>query len=314
MRTRETERPANRPATTDSALERGTHRDPASRAPESPEDRSREPGSGGTRSGGGHLAYERLHANLLTVGLKTVEAQLDGYLQGPNIGEQSVTEILDHLLQQEVKVREALSLQLRLQFSRIPVRKTLEEFDLSAQPSIDPKVIEELRTLRFVHDHANVVMLGPPGVGKTHLAVGLGWEAIRAGFSVYFVSAPRLVEDLRRGAETDRLEAKLRTYGKYGVLIVDEIGYLPMERIGAHLFFQLINARYERGSTIFTSNKSFAEWGEVMGDTAIAAATLDRILHHATVVSIKGESYRLRSRRRTGLPPPSPSVPLQARA
>ena len=263
---------------------------------------------------GGHLSYERLHANLLTVGLKTVEAQLDGYLQGPEVEEQSVTEILDHLVQEEVRARDALSLQLRLQFSKIPVRKTLEDFDLSAQPSIDPKVIEELRTLRWVHDRANVLMLGPPGVGKTHLAVALGWEALRAGFSAFFVSAPRLIEDLRRGAETDRLDSKLRLYAKYGVLIVDEIGYLPMERVGAHLFFQLVNARYEKGSTIFTSNKTFAEWGEVMGDTAIAAATLDRILHHATVVTIKGESYRLRSRRKSGLPTPSPPAPLQARA
>ncbi|MDE1821619.1 MAG: IS21-like element helper ATPase IstB [Euryarchaeota archaeon] len=314
MRKREPERRATRPATTTPSLERGKVLDPSPIAPESQEDRFRAPVPGAHPFGDGHLAYERLHANLLGVGLKTVEAQLDGYLQGPGVDEQSVTEILDHLLQEEVKARDALSLQLRLQFSKIPVRKTLEEFDLAAQPSIDPKVLEELRTLRFVHDHANVLLLGPPGVGKTHLAVALGWEALRAGFSVFFVSAPRLVEDLRRGAEVDRLDSKLRLYAKYGVLIVDEIGYLPMERVGAHLFFQLINARYEKGSTVFTSNKSFAEWGEVMGDTAIAAATLDRILHHATVVSIKGESYRLRSRRKSGLPTPSPLAPLQARA
>lgn len=267
-----------------------------------------------TKNPGGHLAYQRLHANLTAMKLNTVEAQLDGYLQSAEAAERSVVEILDYLLEQETRSREALSLQARLQFSRIPVKKTLEEFDLSAQPSIDPKVIEELRTLRFVHEAANVLLLGPPGVGKSHLAIALAWEALKAGFTAYYISAPRLVDDLRRGAEADRLEGKLRVYAKYGVLIVDEIGYHPMDRIGAHLFFQMVNARYEKGATIFTSNKSFAEWGEVLGDTAVAAATLDRILHHATVISIRGESYRLRSRRKAGLPTPSPLVPVHAKA
>jgi len=262
----------------------------------------------------GHLAYQRLHANLTAAKLNTVEAQLDGYLQSPGIDRKSVVEILDYLLDQEMKTREALSLQLRLQISRMPVRKTLEEFDLSAQPSIDPKVIQELRTLRFLHEAGCVLFLGPPGVGKTHLALALGWEAIKAGLTVYYVNASRMIEDLKRAAGMDKLEWKLRSYARYGLLIIDEIGYLPMDRVGAHLFFQLVNSRYEKGATVFTSNKSFAEWGEVLGDTAIAASTLDRILHHSTVVNIKGESYRWMSRKRAGLPTPTPAVPLHERA
>ena len=149
-------------------------------------------------------------------------------------------------------------------------------------------------------------------MGETHLAIALGMEAIRAGFLAYNLSAAQLVEDLKEAAQQDRLDAKLRSLGRYPLLILDEIGYLSMDRVGAHLFFRLVSHRYEKGSTIFTSNKSYSEWGEVLGDPVIAAATLDRILHHSTTVNIKGESYRLMSRRKAGLPTPSPGIPVEA--
>lgn len=260
----------------------------------------------------GHLAYERLHANLGTLKLNVAESIVDSYLESTASEGKSTVEVLDYLLDQEVRARSSAAVEMRLKLSGFPVRKTLEEFDLNVQPSIDPKVIQELRTLRFVHNAENVIFLGPPGVGKSHLSLALGFEAIKAGFLAYYISATQLVQQLKRASETDRLDTQLKTYGRYALLIVDEIGYLPMDRVGAHLFFQLVNRRYEKGSTIFTSNKPYSEWGEILGDAVIAAATLDRILHHSTTVNIKGESYRLLSRKRAGLPTPTPSLPVEA--
>ena len=260
----------------------------------------------------GHLAYQRLHANLGALKLNVAESIVDSYLESTAAEGKSTVEVLDYLLDQEVRARSSAAVEMRLKLSGFPVRKTLEEFDLNAQPSIDPRVIQELRTLRFVHNAENVIFLGPPGVGKSHLSLALGFEAIKAGFLAYYISATDLVRQLKRAAETDQLERQLKTYGRYALLIVDEIGYLPMEREGAHLFFQLVNRRYEKGSTIFTSNKPYSEWGEILGDAVIAAATLDRILHHSTTVNIKGESYRLLSRKRAGMPTPTPSLPVEA--
>ena len=279
--------------------------------PESPEGRFRRPFSGPAPSGAGHLAYQRLHANLTALKLSTAEGIVDGYLESTAAEGRSVVEVMDYLFDQEVKVRNSAALETRLKLAGFPVRKTFEEFDLSAQPSIDPRVIQELRTLRFIHNAESVVFLGPPGVGKSHLALALGHEAIKAGFLVYYIGATQLIQELKKASETDRLAMKLKTLGRYPLLIIDEIGYLPMEREGAHLFFQLVSRRYERGATIYTSNKPYSDWGEVLGDPVIAAATLDRILHHSTTVNIKGESYRLMSRRKAGVPP-TPLVPVEA--
>ena len=179
-----------------------------------------------------------------------------------------------------------------------PFRKTLEEYDFDFQPSIDSAVINELRTGRFIHNKENIVLLGPPGVGKTHLAIAFGMVALRQRFSTCYINCHELVKKLNKAQYENTLPAQMKTLCKYKVLIVDEIGYLPFEKQKANLFFQLITTRYERNSTILTSNRSFSDWGEVFDDNVIASAILDRVLHHCTVVNIKGDNYRLKDRKK----------------
>jgi DNA replication protein DnaC len=165
------------------------------------------------------------------------------------------------------------------------------------QPSIDRKQIEELATMRFMETAENIVFLGPPGVGKTHLATALGMIAAAHRASTYYISCHNLIEQLKKAHYENRIYDKLKQLGKYRLLIIDEIGYLPMDIQGANLFFQLIARRYEKASTIFTSNRNFSNWDEIFADLTIASAILDRVLHHSIVVSISGESYRLKERK-----------------
>ena len=170
-------------------------------------------------------------------------------------------------------------------------------FDFDFQPSIDKSQIDELATMRFVENKENVIFLGTPGVGKTHLAVALGMIAAQHRYSTYYINCNTLIEQLNKAHFENRLPERLKHFAKYKVLIIDEIGYLPMDIKGANLFFQLIAKRYEKNSTILTSNKMFSQWNEVFSDLTIASAILDRLLHHCTVVNIKGESYRLKERK-----------------
>ncbi|MHB8397098.1 MAG: IS21-like element helper ATPase IstB [Thermoplasmataceae archaeon] len=246
-------------------------------------------------------SYERVHEYLSGLGLDTVEKTIDNYLE--NARDRSVMQILDHLLSEEVKSKRSRRYETKLKYAGFPFRKTMDEFDFSFQQSIDRSVINDLMTLRFIHNRENVVFLGPPGVGKTHLSVAIGMHALQSDISVYYVSAVKLVQALRKEFLKDRLNILLRNYARYPLMIIDEIGYLPLNREESNLLFQLVLHRYEKCSTIFTSNKGFGEWGEVMGDQLMASAILDRILHHCIVVNIKGDSYRLKDRRK-GNPPP----------
>lgn len=222
---------------------------------------------------------------------------LDNYLERATKEKINIVEVLDYIFGSEAKAKRQRAAEAQVKVSGFPFLKTIDSFDFTFQPTIDKSQIEELCTMRFVHNRENVVFLGTPGVGKTHLAVSLGIIAAQNRFSTYYINCHSLIEQLKKAHHENRLADRLKQFAKYKVLIVDEIGYLPLDIKGANLFFQLIAKRYEKNSTILTSNKPFSQWNEVFSDLTIASAILDRILHHATVVNIKGESYRLKERK-----------------
>jgi DNA replication protein DnaC len=205
-------------------------------------------------------------------------------------------EYLVACLQREVAAREAHGGEGRIRAARFPSRKSLEEFDFDHARGLRRDLIAHLGTLDFVTARDNVVFLGPPGTGKTHLATGLAIRACQAGHRVAFATAADWVARLADAHHAGRLQAELGRLGRYPLLVVDEVGYIPFEPEAANLFFQLVSSRYERASLIVTSNKQFGRWGEVFGDDVVAAAMIDRLVHHAEVIALKGDSYRLKDR------------------
>ena len=203
---------------------------------------------------------------------------------------------LETLLEAEVFARDASGARTRVRAAGFPALKSLEDFDWSAQPSAERPLMLHLAQLAWIEEQANVCFLGPPGTGKTHCAIALAIKACERGYRVAFATAQEWVSRLEQAQDRNQLEQELRRLERYHLLIVDEVGYLPLERQAANLMFALVSRRYERGSIIVTSNRGFEQWGEILGDAMVAAALIDRLVHHATMITLKGKSYRLRER------------------
>lgn len=237
---------------------------------------------------------DRLRAMLADLKMPGALEALDEILSGIDAGAITPGEAIERVLGAQIELRNARRLEAAMRSSRLPAVKTLSGFDFAFQPSIKREQIESLHELGFLERKENVVLLGPPGVGKSHLAISLAIAAAESGRRVYYGTLAELIRSLEEAQASGKLMPRLKTLTHPSLLVVDEIGYLPITRTGAMLFFQLMSRRYENASTVLTSNKAFEEWGEVFGDDVMAAALIDRLLHHCHVVSIRGNSFRMR--------------------
>ena len=238
--------------------------------------------------------YNNLLNNLEVLKLEKMRSYLPNYLEEITNKKIPFQKAFLELTNKEIEYRDERASKIQITVSAFPYEKEIKDFDFDYQPSINEEVIKDLSTLRFIEEKKNILFMGSPGVGKTHLATALGIEAAKKRNSVYFISCNDLITNLSNAFKENRLESKIKFYCKYKLLIIDEIGYLPITKDEANMFFQLIAKRYENKPTIITTNQPFSKWGEVFGDTTIAAAIVDRLVHHSVIINIKGKSYRIK--------------------
>lgn len=238
--------------------------------------------------------YTQVLNNLKELKLNNICETLSEYLDEKNEEELSTLEILKELTDKELINKRNKAASMNIKMANFPFQKGINDFNFDFQESINKKQILDLCTLRFIDNKQNILFIGNPGVGKTHLACAIGIEASKVRYSTYFINCHDLISNLKKAHYENRLTEKLKHYAKYKILIIDEIGYLPVDREGANMLFQLVAKRYEKNSTIITTNQMFSKWGEIFSDNTIATAILDRLVHHSQIIHINGSSYRVK--------------------